>query len=207
MAAGIDNGTVHIFDIGNSCQLLHQIPKMQTASDFNSQMSRGVRFLDSNGNCILVGSNEGCIKLYDIRTSGAMSQFTYFLPKSKESVFESICCFDRNASGDIIGVGVKENHEYAKLVFFDIRQNKFLYQFDGVYITEISSMQFHPSNPTQLITGGTNGIIDKFDITHSDIKMALKVIKCHSPIYRLNWYVYFFYIIFHSFIHSLIINY
>lgn len=195
LAAGGANSPIHIFDINNNCRILHKIPRISTISScYYNQMLCGIRFLDNNGNCLLVGYNGGYIKTFDFRISDTNSQFTLHLPNNDKKNSELICCFDRNANSSTLCVGTERMRDFVKVVFYDLRKMKAIFQFGSPYNSDMASIQFHPNNPNQLIAGGIDGIIDIFDISYPDDDISLEVIETQSSIYRINWYISLYYI-------------
>ena len=75
------------------------------------------------------------------------------------------------------------------LLFFDIRERKYLGSYWESHSEDITSVKFHSNNPDYLISGGIDGLINMFDISKPDEDDAM--INCFNMegcIDKLYWH-------------------
>ncbi|KAL7736572.1 hypothetical protein ACLKA6_015214 [Drosophila palustris] len=195
IAAGLSNTTVKIFDLSSAGSLtaVHEdrVPSVAT-SDIDMTIC-GVRFLDDGSDSLLVGTTNGQVRLFDLRATGVQATFEYksdpLAEQSLTPVPKWINCFDRNANSRVICSGTEQHMGNVYLLFFDVRERKQLGVYHESHADDVISVRFHASNPDLLCSGGTDGLINVFDIKQSDEDDALlNTINTESSVYRLNWH-------------------
>ncbi|KAM8711769.1 hypothetical protein ACLKA7_012302 [Drosophila subpalustris] len=195
IAAGLSNTTVKIYDLSSAGSLTavyeDRVPSVAT-SDIDMTIC-GVRFLDDGSDSLLVGTTNGQVRLFDLRATGVQATFEYksdpLAEQSLPPVPNWITCFDRNANSRIICSGTEQQMGNVCLLFFDVRERKQLGVYHESHADDVTSVRFHASNPDLLCSGGTDGLINVFDIKQSDEDDALvNTINTESSVYRLNWH-------------------
>jgi len=192
IAAGLSNTTVKIYDLSaaGSLTAVHEERVPSVVSSHNDVTICGVRFLDDGSDSLLVGTTNGLVRLIDLRANGVQATFEYqTAEQSSPPVPKSITCFDRNANSRIICSGTEQYMSNVYLLFFDVRERKQLGVYYETHEDDVTSVRFHASNPDLLCSGGTDGLINVFDIKQSDEDEALlNTINTESSVHRLNWH-------------------
>ncbi|KAI9328052.1 WD40-repeat-containing domain protein [Zopfochytrium polystomum] len=132
----------------------------------------------ADGALLWWASHEGRLGLCDPEPAGG-SSCIWTLP---------ILSFSLNASNTIVAAGTeqpqKENgdDESPRLLFWDIRSSpRPLAAFEDCHSDDITQVRFHPTNPTALITGSTDGLVNFFDITTLDEDDSLHQVGYFGP--------------------------
>lgn len=140
----------------------------------------GVRFSHTNGNLVLSACSDGTVKLWDARVSGtrAVQEYTGY----PSNVFIS---FDVSCNDLIVCAGTEKVEEDAFLVFWDGRyapkteSKEPLGAYSESHSDDVTQVRFHPTNPSLVATGSTDGLVNVFDINESNEDDALSS-TCNS---------------------------
>ncbi|EDW01628.1 GH20350 [Drosophila grimshawi] len=98
-------------------------------------------------------------------------------------------CFDRNANSRIICSGTEQHMGNVYLIFYDVRERRQLGVYQESHEDDVTQVSFHAKNPDLVCTGGTDGLINVFDIKQPDEDEALlNTINTESSVHRLNWH-------------------
>ncbi|XP_018795822.1 PREDICTED: WD repeat-containing protein 89 [Bactrocera latifrons] len=200
VAAGLSNAIVHIFDV--NVERAFQISSVTSVSTPTSNERVGicgVRFLDDTPNCLLVGENNGIVRLYDLRTQREQARFqeniectdnfSYYGRGRGTSMRKAINCFDSNSNGRIICTGTEQYQGDTYLLFYDVRQREHLGGYFESHEDDITSLRFHDKNPDILCSGSVDGLINVFDIKEETEDDALTAtINTECSIQKLNWH-------------------
>ncbi|ALC40491.1 CG12134 [Drosophila busckii] len=195
LAAGLSNTSVKFYDLNEAGALtavhVERVPPVAGSSAAITIC--GVRFLDESADTLLVGSTDGVVRLFDLRAAGEQTRFVYKSVPNAETdvppVPNSICCFDSNANGRVICCGTEQYMGNVHLLFFDVRERKQLGGYYESHQDDVTTVRFHNSNPDMLCSGGTDGLINVFDIKQPDEDEALlNTINTESSVHRLNWH-------------------
>ncbi|XP_073426973.1 WD repeat-containing protein 89 [Dendrobates tinctorius] len=125
----------------------------------------GVRFCHTNANLVLSACSDATVKLWDARVSGAgtVQQYTGY----PSNVFIS---FDVSCNDLVICAGTEKVEDDAFLVFWDGRYSlntkskEPLGAYSESHNDDITQVRFHPTNPSLVATGSTDGLVNVFDI-------------------------------------------
>lgn len=195
LAAGLSNTSVKIYDLNATGALaaIHQERVPVVCGTDERVTICGVRFLDESSDTLLVGTTNGVVRLFDLRAEGEQARFLYKSSPDAEAglppVPKSISAFDRNANSRIVCSGTEQHMGNVYLLFFDVRERKQLGVYHDSHEDDVTSVRFHPTNPDLLCTGGTDGLINVFDIKETDEDEALlNTINTESSVHRLNWH-------------------
>ncbi|XP_050327477.1 WD repeat-containing protein 89 [Bactrocera neohumeralis] len=200
VVAGLSNAVVHIFDVNvERAFQVSSVASVSTPTENERIGICGVRFLDDTPNCLLVGENNGVVRLYDLRTQREQARFeenientehfSYYSRGRSMSVRKSINCFDSNSNGRIICTGTEQYQGDVFLFFYDVRKREHLGGYFESHENDITSLRFHDKNPDILCSGSTDGLINVFDIkeeTEDDALTATFNAEC--SIQNLNWH-------------------
>ena len=85
--------------------------------------------------------------------------------------------------------GTEQVVKDAFLLFWDIGSGKMLGGYWESYGDDITTVAFHPEDADKLATGGTDGLINVFDVSQSNEDDALLTsINTESSVKELIWY-------------------
>ncbi|XP_055920130.1 WD repeat-containing protein 89 [Eupeodes corollae] len=182
IAAGLSNNSVQVYDINNRVLSLatNDTLKLKTSGSVC-----GVRFLDETPTNLLVGSTNGSVSLYDLRTGNVEHSFQ----DTSDEVKKPITSFDVNANSRVICSGTDQVMNNVYLQFFDVRQKTILGGYFESHQDDVTDVKFHPTNPDLLCTGSTDGLINLFDISATSEDDALtSTINTEESVHKLNWH-------------------
>ncbi|XP_067630752.1 WD repeat-containing protein 89 [Eurosta solidaginis] len=199
VAAGLSSDTVHIFDInaGSTLSTFSDIPAIQESNTLGSVC--GVRFLDETPNCLLIGSSQGIVRLFDLRMQEELARFQESIElsqglsnvgRAKEmNARKAINCFASNSNGRIICTGTEVSYGNAYILFYDVRKRAQVGGYLECHESDITALQFHALNPDLLCSGSTDGLINIYDIKETTEEDALlTTINTESTVQKLKWH-------------------
>ncbi|KAL1921382.1 uncharacterized protein VTP21DRAFT_11098 [Calcarisporiella thermophila] len=133
---------------------------------------------------LLSGSKDGTVAMWDLRTECTTPAQLFQAPQR-----EPILCIDVNSSETLLAAGTELVEEDAKVLFWDARNSQFMSQFVETHCDDITLLHFHPTNPMQLLTGSTDGLVSLYDVTQFDEDEAVTaVINSGSSVHRANFF-------------------
>ncbi|XP_068110366.1 WD repeat-containing protein 89 isoform X2 [Hyperolius riggenbachi] len=178
---GQSNQTVAILCSNKSIGLYNK-ETMTCLQEYNARpgVLSGVRFSHSNSNLLFSACSDATVKLWDVRVSGseAAQEFNGY----PSNVFIS---FDISCDDLVVCAGTEKIDEDAFLVFWDSRYSPDTHSREplGVYSEshndDITQVRFHPTNPSLLASGSTDGLVNVFDISEGNEDDALSS-TCNS---------------------------
>ncbi|XP_037948746.1 WD repeat-containing protein 89 isoform X2 [Teleopsis dalmanni] len=184
-AAGISNGTIQLFDVVAE-RGLSALRSDFTQTPGSGSTVCGLRFLDETSNCLLVGTTNGYVRLFDLR---AQREQALFDTTSESSTSKTITSFDCNANSRILCAGKEKYQDNVFLLFFDIRERRKLGGYFESHTDDITSIRFHERDPDLLCSGSTDGYINVYNIKEETEEDALlTTINTESSVDRLNWH-------------------
>lgn len=145
----------------------------------------GLRFSHSTPSMLLSCSNDKTVRVWDLRSPGQH----VMMFKAKPRV--PLCSFDLNCADSMIAAGAEllEEEEDAYLFFWDIRSTKVLEKFSESHNDDITQVKFHPSHPSQLASGSTDGLVCFYDITKLDEDEAImSVLNTESSVANVGFF-------------------
>lgn len=140
----------------------------------------GVRFSHTNSNLVFSACSDATVKLWDARVSGTGAAQEYNGYPS--NVFIS---FDVSCNDLIVCAGTEKVDEDAFLVFWDGRyvpnteSKEPLGAYSESHNDDVTQVRFHPTNPSLVATGSTDGLVNVFDLNESNEDDALSS-TCNS---------------------------
>uniref|UniRef100_A0A8C5MPA5 WD repeat-containing protein 89 n=1 Tax=Leptobrachium leishanense TaxID=445787 RepID=A0A8C5MPA5_9ANUR len=140
----------------------------------------GVRFAHTHRNLLFSTSADGSVKSWDTRTPGHsyVQKFTGY----PSNVFIS---FDISCNDLVVCAGTELVGEDALLVFWDVRSTGRSTSKDplGVYSEshsdDVTQVRFHPTNPSMVASGSSDGLVNIFNVNENDEADALSA-TCNS---------------------------
>lgn len=161
---------------------LYNHETMTLLRQYNGQRGvlSGIQFSHTNRNLLFSASSDGTVKSWDTRTPGESAVQIY--KGYPSNVFIS---FDISCDGLVVCAGTEKVDEDAFLVFWDVRSNGQSTPRDplGVYSDshsdDVTQVKFHPTNPSRVASGSTDGLVNIFDIHENDEADAL-IATCNS---------------------------
>ena len=172
--------------------------KLSEAASFKAHEGdlSGLKFSSENINYIYTSSPQECIKLWDTRDykTPARRFIDSSTPCENGSGSASIpkkplICFDVNRSDEFIAAGTEQVVKDAFLLFWDVGSGKMLGGYWESYGDDVTTVAFHPEDNDKMATGGTDGLINVFDVSQPTEDDALVTsINTESSIRDITWY-------------------
>lgn len=194
MAAGSSDGSVYLFDINSERGLNASTPDCIAVPPFidpsNGFSICGVRFVDETPNLLLVGTTNGLVRLFDLRTQGEEGCFQNNPETDAEaaSMPKNIVCFDCNSNSRVLCVGSEQHHSNVFLLFYDLRERKQIGGYFDCHQDDVTTLRFHPQNPDLLCSGSTDGLINIFDLQKpTEDDALLMTVNTVSSVHKVNW--------------------
>ncbi|XP_059620474.1 WD repeat-containing protein 89 [Phlebotomus argentipes] len=181
LVAGLSGPQVQLYNIGES-----SLTTIHTR-DFDSSEGGicGVRFLNKNSNVFLSGQTAGSIVLHDKREKKSVAT----LEDTTNGSRKPFTTFDVNSNDRVICVGTEQILHDVFLLFFDVRQRQLLGGYWESHEDDVTSIQFHPSDPDILASGSTDGLINVFKISAASESDALDYsLNTEKTVQRINWH-------------------
>ncbi|KAM3917978.1 WD repeat-containing protein 89 [Leptodactylus fuscus] len=170
---------------------LYNKETMTCLQEYNARpgVLSGVRFSHTNSNLVFSACSDGTVKLWDARVSGAgaAQEFTGY----PSNVFIS---FDISCNDLVVCAGTEKVDEDAFLVFWDGRytpnteSREPLGSYSESHNDDITQVRFHPTNPSLVATGSTDGLVNVFDINENNEDDALtSTCNSDSSVNLIGW--------------------
>ncbi|KAK2853345.1 hypothetical protein FQN49_005159 [Arthroderma sp. PD_2] len=142
----------------------------------------GVSSLCAAGEGLLATcGKDGTVKVWDARSSGAVAVFE----ADKGMPLLSLAC---NASSHSIVAGTELVKSDAFVLFWDIRSpGKSRRQLVESHNDDVTEIQFHPTRPSVLLSGSTDGLVNIYNTTVADEDDALLQVIKHSSIHHAGF--------------------
>ncbi|XP_056401250.1 WD repeat-containing protein 89 [Hyla sarda] len=161
---------------------LYNKETMACLQEYNARpdVLSGVRFSHTNSNLVFSACSNATVRLWDARVcgTGAVLEFTGY----PSNVFIS---FDISCNDLVVCAGTEKVDDDAFLVFWDGRytpdtgSKEPLGAYSESHNDDITQVRFHPTNPSLLATGSTDGLVNVFDINENNEDDALTT-TCNS---------------------------
>ncbi|XP_053545049.1 WD repeat-containing protein 89 [Bombina bombina] len=189
---GQGDATIAVLCSGKSVQLYNKETLVLLQEyDGHPALLSGVKFAHKNCHLLFSACSDGTVKCWDTRLSGreVAQVFTGY----PSNVFIS---FDVSSNDLVVCAATEKVEEDAFMVFWDARYDDKIKSSSkeplGVYSEshndDITQVRFHPTNPSRLASGSTDGLVNIFDISKDNEDDAL-VATCNSDssISFLGW--------------------
>ena len=151
----------------------------------------GVRFPKSEEHKLLSGSNDGTIKLWDLRSD--CSKPAVIFEQTKANTVRPLTSFDVSCDGRTLCAGTEQVQRDSFLLFWELGSAANPAELRGGYWEshedDVTAVRFHPQRANVLASGGTDGIVNVFDISRESEDDALETsINSESSVQRLSWF-------------------
>lgn len=161
----------------------------------------GLKFLNETPYCLLVGSTNGLVRLFDLRSQKEEARFDYKATEeaggNTNTPIEEINCFDVNCNSRVMATGTSQYQNQVYLIFHDIRQRQQMGGYFDSHQDDITTIKFHKQNPDLMCSGSVDGLINIFDLKENNEEDALQnTLNTESSVHRINWYIYLYIFIF-----------
>ncbi|NXC37842.1 WDR89 protein, partial [Penelope pileata] len=142
----------------------------------------GVRFAHSHDSLVFSACSDGTVKCWDIRV--AAQQAVQVFSGYPSNVFIS---FDINCNDLVICAGTEKVEKDTFLVFWDARGStgsasttkEPLGVYSESHNDDVTTICFHPTKPSLVVSGSTDGLVNVFDINKDNEDDAL-ISTCNS---------------------------
>ncbi|XP_044127804.1 WD repeat-containing protein 89 [Bufo gargarizans] len=182
--------TVAILCSDNTIRLYNK-ETMACLHEYNARptMLSGVRFSHTNSNLVFSACSDATVKLWDARVSGtdAVQQYTGY----PSNVFIS---FDVCSNDLVVCAGTEKVGDDVYLVFWDGRYTpdtepkEPLGAYSESHNDDITQVRFHPTNPSLVATGSTDGLVNVFDLNEDNEDDALtSTCNSESSVNIIGW--------------------
>ncbi|KAM7343751.1 WD repeat-containing protein 89-like isoform 2-T2 [Cochliomyia hominivorax] len=196
LAAGLSDGSVHLFDLSSERGISYSTPDCvappEACLDKTKRFSNcGVCFMDDTPNMLLIGTTNGLVRLFDLRSNLEVTRFENKPETEAEAAYipKDIVCFDCNANSRVLCVGTEQHHSNVFMLFYDLRERKQMGGYFDCHQDDITTLSFHPQNPDLLCSGSTDGLINIFDLQKtSEDDALLTTLNTVSSVHKLNWH-------------------
>ncbi|KAI8874196.1 WD40 repeat-like protein [Ramicandelaber brevisporus] len=132
---------------------------------------------------VMSSSVDGTVKFWDVRSSSGKPEMEFKAPNKKP-----LLCFDVNTDGRFLAAGTELVGSDSRILFWDLRNNnKLTAEFVESHSDDITTLQFHHSNPMGLLSAGTDGFIStprRPDGLFNEDEAPITVINTNSSVAR-----------------------
>ncbi|OAL72007.1 WD domain-containing protein [Trichophyton violaceum] len=174
LAAISSDNSLRRFDRSSLALLPDGLAKETHAAGVSSLCAAGDGLLATCG-------KDGTVKLWDARRAGAVAVFQ----ADKGMPLLSLAC---NASSHSIVAGTELVKPDAFVLFWDARSpGKTCRQYVESHNDDVTEIQFHPSRPSILLSGSTDGLVNIYDTTVPEEEDALVQVVKHSSIHHAGF--------------------
>jgi WD40 repeat protein len=121
-------------------------------SDFHTKKVHALKYSNIKDNehlshVLYSASEDGCVKIWDRRNGEVVNTL-----KHNNSPFYSL-----DTNQNIVCTGAKD-----ELVFWDLRKMKILEIYSESHRDDITGIKFHPTNPNNMLSCGTDNLLCQF---------------------------------------------
>ncbi|KAL7939738.1 WD40-repeat-containing domain protein [Trichoderma chlorosporum] len=120
-----------------------------------------LRVFDAGTSVVCTAGENGSVGVWDLRQGARVAQFT----AGQASILSMAC----SASTQTIAVGTELENHAATIHLWDVRSTPSpKATYSEVHSDDVTSLSFHPSRPTLLVSGSTDGLVSVHDTTILD---------------------------------------
>ncbi|KAI9752230.1 MAG: Transcriptional regulator [Chaenotheca gracillima] len=139
--------------------------------------------LDDSGNAVATAGRDGVARIWDLRTGRMVGEL------SRGSDSAAILSLEGNSARNAIVTGTELDKQQAIVSLWDIRAPAApSIQYVESHNDDVTELAFHPSHPSLLLSGSTDGLVNIYDTTQTDEDEALyRVINLGSSIHHAGF--------------------
>ncbi len=146
-----------------------------------------LKFSSNSEELFYTSSLDGSIKLWDLRTKSKVS-LMFLDDTDGTDKLKPINCFDVSCDDKFICGGTPLVEADSYLLFWDIRKASVLGGYWETHTDDITQIKFSPVQPTLMLSGSLDGLINVFDIHHCNEENALQsTLNTNTAIRKLKW--------------------
>lgn len=185
ICCGLSDKSVHVYDI-HTHQKSYDVPGKQ-------QHHRGPitdMIFRPKSNMILTSSEDGCVRIFDTRTSYTGNGSSSGLCEVGLPLKEEALSISTGYDGSLVAVGGSK----GKIHFYDLRMagdnhNNLLGSYVDAHTEEVTSVEFQSSSSSLLLTASEDGLMCIHDTAQPNEENALKsVMNIGTPIRSANFF-------------------
>ena len=192
IAAGLSDSTIVAYDANT-------LTKKNSLKAHDGHLSELV-FSPKHEQLMYTCSPQECIKLWDMRDykKPARSFVDNSVQANKAVTVQNgnsdvpkkpLLCMDVNKDDEFLAGGTEQVVKDAFILFWDVGSGKMLGGYWDSYGDDVTTVAFHSEDADKLATGGTDGLINVFDISQSSEDDALVTsVNTESSIQKICWY-------------------
>ncbi|XP_030762393.1 WD repeat-containing protein 89 [Sitophilus oryzae] len=125
------------------------------------------KFVDHSNNLLYTASNDGTIKLWDLREFSKSVTTFNDTTLNEPSTVRCFNSFDVAPCNRIIAAGTEFAQTDAFILFWDVRNTKLLGAYWESHSDDITQVKFKPSDTNTLMSGSTDGLINIYNLSES----------------------------------------
>ncbi|KAM6483211.1 WD40-repeat-containing domain protein [Trichoderma sp. SZMC 28011] len=120
-----------------------------------------LRVFDAGTSVVCTAGENGSVGVWDLRQGARVAQFA----AGQASILSMAC----SASTQTIAVGTELENHAATIHLWDVRSTPSpKATYSEVHSDDVTSLSFHPTQPTMLVSGSTDGLVSVHDTTILD---------------------------------------
>ncbi|KAK2768327.1 hypothetical protein FQN54_000180 [Arachnomyces sp. PD_36] len=136
-----------------------------------------------NNHLLVTGGRDGRMKLWDIRGEGKKAVVEFQTEKNAP-----VLSIASNAGTNTVVAGTELVSSQATVAFWDTRSPKQpRLQYSESHNDDVTELQFHPTNPSTLLSGSTDGLVNIYDTTITDEDDALLQVVNHGSVHHAGF--------------------
>ncbi len=194
LAAALSDNTCCVFDAETL------MPKISAAKKLHEGTVSGVNFDPGSRDIFYTSSHDATIKMWDIRQGldvptrkfGTIRDGASSNNKNKSAAPcpKPLTAMDVSPTGQLLCAGTEQVVRDTFLLFWDPRQESgLLGGYWDSHEDDVTHVAFHPRQHSRLASGGTDGVINVFDVTQqSEDDALMDSANTESSVQRLIWY-------------------
>ncbi|XP_048779336.2 WD repeat-containing protein 89-like [Ostrea edulis] len=150
----------------------------------HSDVITGIQFANTEEDILFSSALDKCIKCWDKRSGKCVQNFE--APEEIKGLSSfGINCNDRVLAG---GTECLTTAEDIHILFWDRRKTEVMGSYSESHQDDITQVKFHPSQPDNLATGSTDGLVCVFDISLTSEDDAITwTFNTESSVARIGW--------------------
>ncbi|MCJ1466622.1 hypothetical protein MMC07_005242 [Pseudocyphellaria aurata] len=168
------NGALAAISSDDSLRIIDAETLQLKACGLFNKTHEGVTCLetfDADPNCVLTTGRDGAGCCWDLRSG----EKTFEVHDAHGASYLSL-----DSKGLNVAAGTELTQSQATVTIWDSRSMKNSFVYTECHSDDISRLQFHPANPSYLLSGSTDGLVNIYDTAVPDEEEALFQITNHG---------------------------
>lgn len=134
------------------------------------------------------GSLDGTIKLWDLRTP-ASPALIFKDDSDGDANLKPISCFDVSSDQKFVCGGTPLVEADSYLLFWDSRKSSVLGGYWETHTDDVTQVKFSARQPNLMLSSSTDGLVNLFDVSHSNEDDALQnSFNVDAAVRKLRWF-------------------